>query len=90
MAPTDGRYEGGAAVRHPLIVFSLLLLAACSQEAERTHTVDEFVADTGLLSRTISECRNNPGELRQTPTCLNAEAADVKLRLQNMRKALGG
>ncbi|WP_407811222.1 EexN family lipoprotein, partial [Staphylococcus aureus] len=53
-------------MRHPLIVLCLLLLAACSQEAERTYTVDEFVADTGLLSRTISECRNNPGELRQT------------------------
>lgn len=77
-------------MRHPLIVLCLLLLAACSQEAERNYTVDEFVADTGLLSRTISECRNNPGELRQTPNCLNAEAADFKRRLQNMQKALGG
>ena len=77
-------------MRHPLIVLCLLLLAACSQEAERTYTVDELVADTGLLSRTISECRNNPGELRQTPNCLNAEAADFKRRLQNMQKALGG
>ncbi len=73
-----------------LIVLSLVLLSACSQEAERTHTVDEFVADTELLSHTITECRNNPGALRQTPNCQNAEAAEVKLRLQNMRKALGG
>ncbi|NTD87766.1 EexN family lipoprotein [Agrobacterium tumefaciens] len=77
-------------MRRPIIVFSLVLLAACSQEAERTHTVDELVADTELLSRTITACRTNPGELRQTPNCLNAEAAEVKLRLQNMRKALGG
>jgi hypothetical protein len=67
-----------------------LLVAACSQESERTYTVDELIADEALLSRTISECRDNPGELRNTANCRNAEAADGKLRLQNMRKALGG
>ena len=75
--------------RVPIFV-SLLLLAACSQEAERTYTVEEFVADTELLTRTISDCRDNPGELRDTPNCRNAEAAEGRLRLQNMRKALGG
>lgn len=75
--------------RIPFVV-TLMLLAACSQESERMYTVDEFIADEALLRRTISECRNNPGELRQTPNCRNAEAADGKLRLQNMRKALGG
>ncbi|PZM12888.1 EexN family lipoprotein [Rhizobium tubonense] len=75
----------------PLPIFvTLLLLAACSQESERTYTVDEFVTDEALLSRTISGCRDNPGELRNTINCQNAEAADGKLRLQNMRKALGG
>jgi len=77
-------------VRRIPIFITLLLLAACSQESERTYTVDELIADEPLLSRTISDCRNNPGELRDTPNCRNAEAADGKLRLQNMRKALGG
>ena len=72
------------------MIFILLLLPACSQEAERTYTVDEFIADEALLRRTIFECRDNPGELRNTANCQNAEAADGKLRLQNMRKALGG
>ncbi|OBZ97582.1 hypothetical protein ADU59_00820 (plasmid) [Pararhizobium polonicum] len=75
--------------RIPILV-TLLLVAACSQESERTYTVDELIADEALLSRTISDCRNNPGELRNTVNCHNAEAADGKLRLQNMRKALGG
>jgi hypothetical protein len=75
--------------RVPIFV-SLLLLAACSQGSERTYTVEEFVADTALLTRTISGCRDNPGQLRNTPNCRNAEAADGRLRLQNMRKALGG
>lgn len=72
------------------IFFALVLLAACSQEPERTYTVDELIADEALLRRTISECRDNPGELRNAANCQNAEAADGKLRLQNMRKALGG
>lgn len=75
--------------RIPILV-TLLIVAACSQESERTYTVDELIADEALLSRTISDCRNNPGELRNTANCQNAEAADGKLRLQNMRKALGG
>lgn len=75
--------------RIPILIM-LMLLAACSQESGRTYTVDEFIADEALLSRTISDCRNNPGELRNTANCRNAEAADGKLRLQNMRKTLGG
>ncbi|QTG17022.1 EexN family lipoprotein (plasmid) [Agrobacterium tumefaciens] len=75
--------------RAPLLV-SLAVLVGCTQGSERTYTVEEFVADTELLTRTISDCRDNPGELRDTPNCRNAEAADGRLRLQNMRKALGG
>jgi hypothetical protein len=77
-------------VRRVPILVSLALLAACSQGSEPTYTVEEFVADPELLTRTISDCRGNPGELRNTPNCRNAEAADGRLRLQNMRKALGG
>ena len=75
--------------RVPIFV-PLVLLAACSQGSERRYTVDELIADEALLSRTISDCRDNPGELRNTVNCQNAEAADGKRRLQNMRKALGG
>ncbi|MGK9086101.1 EexN family lipoprotein [Brucella intermedia] len=67
----------------------LLLLSACSPE-EKVYTVDQFAADEALLAKTISECRNNPGELRDTPNCRNAEAADGRLRLERMRRALGG
>lgn len=69
---------------------ALLVLGACSEKAEQTYTVDQLIADEALLSRLMAECRNNPGELRETANCRNAEAADGKLRLQNMRRALGG
>ncbi|RFZ83877.1 hypothetical protein D0Y60_20055 [Shinella sp. WSJ-2] len=76
-------------MRRSLLVLALLLLAACSEKTDQTYTVDQLTADEGLLSRIMAECRNNPGELRETANCQNAEAADGKLRLQNMRKALG-
>jgi hypothetical protein len=71
----------------PLIAFGL---AACSEETERTYTVEELVANEVLLSGIITNCRNNPGALRDTANCRNAEAADGKLRLQRMRQTLGG
>jgi hypothetical protein len=72
----------------PAIVALLLALAGCSG-GERTYSVDELTADEALLSRLLSECHNNPGNQRDTANCVNAEAADGKLRLQKMRKALG-
>ena len=77
-------------MRRLLFVAAILLLSACSEKTEQSYTVDQLAADEGLLSRIMSECRNNPGELRATANCQNAEAADGKLRLEKMRKALGG
>ena len=54
------------------------------------EAVDELIADDALLSRIMSECRNNPGDLSETANCRNAEVAVGKLRLENMRRALGG
>ncbi|MGI8397501.1 EexN family lipoprotein [Agrobacterium salinitolerans] len=68
---------------------AMLLLSACSSE-EKVYTVDELVADEALLAKIIGECRSNPGELHDTANCRNAEAADGKLRLERMRKSLGG
>ncbi|MXN48714.1 EexN family lipoprotein [Shinella kummerowiae] len=76
-------------MRRSLLILTLLLLAACSEKTDQTYTVDQVTANKGLLSRIMTDCRNNPGELRETANCQNAEAADGKLRLQNMRKALG-
>lgn len=72
------------------IVMLALGLAGCSEATppERVYTVDELVADQTLLADQIAKCRNNPGTLRDTPNCRNAEAADGKSRLERMRKAL--
>ncbi len=76
-------------MRRSLLILTLVLLAACSEKTDQTYTVDQLTADEALLSRIMADCRNNPGDLRETANCQNAEAADGKLRLQNMRKALG-
>lgn len=73
-----------------LLLLTMLGLSACSEQPERTYTVEELVADEALLSRIVTKCRNNPGELRDTANCSNAESADGKLRLQRMRQSLGG
>ncbi|AWI61218.1 EexN family lipoprotein [Sinorhizobium fredii] len=72
------------------LILAILGLTGCSEQAERTYTVDELVADEALLADLVTKCRNNPGELRDTPNCRNAESADVKLRFQRMRQSLGG
>ncbi|WPE24234.1 EexN family lipoprotein [Shinella zoogloeoides] len=77
-------------MRRFTILAALLLIAACSEKTEQPYTVDQLTADEALLSRIMAECRNNPGELHETANCQNAEAADGELRLEKMRKALGG
>jgi len=77
-------------MRSFLLFLAFVALAACSEQSERSYAVDELVADKGLLSELIQKCRNNPGELRNTVNCRNAEAADGKLRLEQMRQSLGG
>ncbi|ARO34374.1 hypothetical protein NXC14_PC00842 (plasmid) [Rhizobium sp. NXC14] len=73
-----------------LSAVTVLFLSACSAPVDRVYTVGELMADDALLARIIDKCRNNPGELSDTPNCRNAEAADGKRRLERMGKSLGG
>jgi len=77
-------------MKQSLLILIALGLAACSENAERTYTVDELIADEAQLSELIANCRNNPGELGDSTNCKNAEAADGKLRVQRMQRSLGG
>ncbi len=77
-------------MKYALVGTIAVVLSACSGQTEKTYTIDEFMADEALLSKVMKECRNNPGELREAPNCRNADAADWKLRLERMRKSLGG
>lgn len=72
------------------VVLLAVLLVSCSEQAERTYTVDELIANEALLSDIMAACSNNPGELGNTPNCQNAAAAEFKARFKRMRKSLGG
>lgn len=77
-------------MKKAITLVGLVLLAGCSQPTTPTITVEEFLADEALLAEHVEKCHNNPGELGQTPNCVNAAAADGKARLERMNKALGG
>jgi hypothetical protein len=49
----------------PLAAFRFL--SASSPQGEKGYTVDELINAGALLTNIISECRNNPGRLPNTP-----------------------
>lgn len=74
------------------IVFtSLFMLYLCASTTfaehssaaskEETRTVDWYMApeNKAALEAKLKECRNNPGELKDTAQCQNAVQADLKL-----------
>ena len=50
------------------------LLWGCSP-AEEVKTADWYLANIPKMEEIITKCRNNSGELADTPNCMNAEAA---------------
>ena len=68
----------------------MALLAACSEPAAATVITSASFANENLRADHIGKCRENPGELGQTPNCRNAEEAEGKARLERMNRALGG
>ena len=65
-----------------LAALALLLLAftGCDKK-EETKTVDWYMApeNKAALEAKLAECRNNPGELKDTPNYQNAALARHKL-----------
>ncbi|HFB65983.1 MAG TPA: hypothetical protein ENJ60_10650 [Aeromonadales bacterium] len=55
-----------------------LVLTGCFEEApkEEVHTVDWFLEHQDVMNTTLEKCSNNPGELLQTPNCINALEAN--------------
>lgn len=67
-----------------LLLASLALLplafTGCDKK-EEVKTVDWYMApeNKAALEDKLAECRNNPGELKDTPNCENATLAQHKL-----------
>ena len=60
---------------------SVMFLCPVMVNAEEIKTVSWYAApaNKAALDTKLAECRNNPGELRDTPNCINAYAASEKL-----------
>ena len=59
------------------ILLSSIVLTGCFEEApkekkEEVHTVAWFLEHQDVMNTTLEKCSNNPGELLQTPNCINA------------------
>jgi hypothetical protein len=68
-------------------VLGLLELTACARGPdEARHTVEEYRADPTLRHAEMESCRRDPGTLRETPDCVNAETAaafEDRMRLRD-------
>jgi hypothetical protein len=65
----------------PPIVLAVLALAACNRTpgGGGTLTVDYYRAHPSERAAMLSTCANDPGDLRDSPNCVNArEAARVE------------
>ena len=52
-------------------------LAGCKQEpVEVVQSVDWYKENTADRIERLAKCRDSPGELADTPNCINAEQAD--------------
>ena len=49
----------------------------CAEPPKETQTVEWFIKPENkeILNETLRQCRNNPGELKDMPNCINAEEA---------------
>jgi hypothetical protein len=60
-----------------LAAMVLLSVTACTREADvARHTVEEYRADKPLRQEMFKTCVNDPGTLRKTPDCINAQEAE--------------
>lgn len=63
--------------------------AAEAAAEEPVRDVQYFVDNPDELEQLYSECRNNPGELGDTPECINVLDAHAEVVRRAMREELG-
>lgn len=74
------------------VAFIATASGCCSHDSQRpkaAHTVDQYLAKPDLLEEKLRECANNPGELRDTPDCINVNAASARRGMDSMNRGMG-
>ncbi|MCA8863500.1 MULTISPECIES: EexN family lipoprotein [unclassified Halomonas] len=72
-----------------IIALADLTLTGCFDDAAETtlptHDVEWFKSHDDERKTTLTECSNNPGELKDTPNCSNALEAEQQLSSGSLR-----
>ncbi|MGL6003089.1 MAG: EexN family lipoprotein [Plesiomonas sp.] len=82
--------------RSSFIVFSISLISILSitscfdkqqqQQQQQINTVDYYSKNIEERVKTIKQCSDNPGELKNTPNCVNAIKAETLASSGNLKK----
>ncbi|SBW05680.1 conserved exported hypothetical protein [uncultured delta proteobacterium] len=66
-----------------LLMVTALAFALSGCNSEETKTVEWYLKPENkpALDAKLAECRNNPGQLKDTPNCINARQAAEKIFL---------
>lgn len=72
----------------PLLALAILLSgpAACREEQ---HDVRYYCKNKAPREAELARCRNDPGKLRHTPNCMNAEEAQRQIGLTEAMRLTG-
>jgi hypothetical protein len=74
-------------MKYLILVLIGLWTMGCAPETKARHTVDEYRADSELRHTALESCAKDPGSLRSTPDCINAQAASAFEDRTSLREA---
>ena len=65
-----------------MLIGGIIALTGCTKEAlEPVNTVEWYKAHDTERKAMLTKCLNNPGQLAETPNCVNAKEAASRLFL---------
>ena len=65
-----------------MLIGGMIALTGCTKEAlEPVNTVEWYKAHEAERETMLKKCLNNPGQLAETPNCVNAKEAASRLFL---------
>ena len=74
--------------KNGLPVVLAFLVCACSPAPERArYTLEEYRANAELRHAQVARCQSDPGTLKKTPDCINAQQATAfedRVRLRDL------
>jgi hypothetical protein len=77
----------------PLFCIAAIILSvslSSCKKAEPVQTVEWYVEHEPELWAMLDKCKANPGELRGTPNCVNAQSAANKLSMKALDQGWKG